>query len=306
MNPYRIPEPFVVSFSGGRTSAYMLRQVIDAYGGSLPADSVACFENTGKEREETLRFVERCSLEWDVPITWLEYYNDGSGHDYRVVNFATASRNGEPFKMAIANRNMLPNPIARFCTVEMKLKTQSRFIDDVFGWDRYRNAVGLRADEPRRVKRLTTGDKRVFSGLFGDVTEGKRRNNSAGKEEPICPLAEAGVTLDTITEYWRASPFDLGLRSDEGNCDLCFLKGTKKLLQLIRERPESADWWIDAEESMQLGRMVNKSVERFRKDRPSYAELKRIALDQQTGPGWLWSDEPNGTCGEIEECRCTD
>lgn len=35
-NPYRVPRPAVVSFSGGRTSAYMLKHIVDAYGGELP------------------------------------------------------------------------------------------------------------------------------------------------------------------------------------------------------------------------------------------------------------------------------
>ena len=34
-NPYRVPRPAVISFSGGRTSAYMLRHIVDAYGGRL-------------------------------------------------------------------------------------------------------------------------------------------------------------------------------------------------------------------------------------------------------------------------------
>ena len=35
-NPYRVPRPAVISLSGGRTSAYMLKQIIDAYDGRLP------------------------------------------------------------------------------------------------------------------------------------------------------------------------------------------------------------------------------------------------------------------------------
>ena len=34
-NPYRVPRPAVVSFSGGGTSGYLLKHILDAYGGRL-------------------------------------------------------------------------------------------------------------------------------------------------------------------------------------------------------------------------------------------------------------------------------
>ena len=33
MNPYLIEGPAVISFSGGRTSGYMLKHILDAHGG---------------------------------------------------------------------------------------------------------------------------------------------------------------------------------------------------------------------------------------------------------------------------------
>lgn len=59
-NPYRITGPALISFSGGRTSAFMVWNILQAHGGTLPDDVVVAFANTGKEREETLRFVHEC------------------------------------------------------------------------------------------------------------------------------------------------------------------------------------------------------------------------------------------------------
>ena len=52
-NPYLISEPTVISFSGGRTSGFMLWKVLQAHGGKLPAEAIVCFANTGKEEEAT-------------------------------------------------------------------------------------------------------------------------------------------------------------------------------------------------------------------------------------------------------------
>jgi predicted phosphoadenosine phosphosulfate sulfurtransferase len=48
MNPFKIIDQTCISFSGGRTSAYMLWRVLDAHNGKLPDDAVVCFANTGK------------------------------------------------------------------------------------------------------------------------------------------------------------------------------------------------------------------------------------------------------------------
>ena len=110
MNPYLITEPTCISFSGGRTSAYMLYKVLEAHGGKLPDEAVVCFANTGKEEESTLQFVHDCETNWNVPIVWLEYQAENP--KFKVVDFKTASREGEPFEALIKKRSYLPNPFA--------------------------------------------------------------------------------------------------------------------------------------------------------------------------------------------------
>lgn len=94
-DPFDITEPTCISFSGGRSSAYMLWRVLQANGG-LPKDAFVCFANTGKEEEATLRFVQRCAAEWDIPITWLEFEDTETG--FRTVDFASASRGGRALR----------------------------------------------------------------------------------------------------------------------------------------------------------------------------------------------------------------
>jgi hypothetical protein len=49
MNPFLINEPTCISFSGGRTSAYMLYRKLEANNMTLPSDEIVCFANTCKE-----------------------------------------------------------------------------------------------------------------------------------------------------------------------------------------------------------------------------------------------------------------
>ena len=92
-DPYLIEGPALISFSGGRTSAYLLKHVLDAYGGTLPGNVIACFANTGKEMPQTLDFVRDCGRHWNVTIVWLEYDPAGeSQRKFRVVDHGSASR----------------------------------------------------------------------------------------------------------------------------------------------------------------------------------------------------------------------
>lgn len=80
----------VISVSGGRTSAYILRRVLDENGGVLPEGTLAIFQNTGKEKEATYEFLRDIEMKWNVNIVWLEYA--GKEDKYKVVNFDTACR----------------------------------------------------------------------------------------------------------------------------------------------------------------------------------------------------------------------
>ncbi len=262
-DPFRITEPTCISFSGGRTSAYMLWRVLQSNNG-LPAEAVVCFANTGKEDEATLRFVRDCGEHWNVPITWLEYRNDDAA--FAVVNFETASRGGQPFEAIIQKRNFLPNPVARFCTVELKIQPEHKFLRSI-GWTEWENMVGIRSDEPRRVAKI-------------------RANPSGGKSGPerVMPLAEAGITKRDVAEFWARSTFDLGMPNMggitmHGNCDLCFLKGAAQIQSLIAEKPERAIWWARMETSITNAKVIDGG--RFRSDRPSYAQMAAYAAAQR-------------------------
>jgi 3'-phosphoadenosine 5'-phosphosulfate sulfotransferase (PAPS reductase)/FAD synthetase len=225
----------------------MLYKVLEAHQMSLPDEAVVCFANTGKENEATLKFVHDCSTHWNVPIVWLEYRCEKPG--YKIVSFETASRNGEPFEALIKKKNYLPNPIARFCTEELKVKAINKYLhDEVIDAS---TMVGIRVDEPRRISKLRE------RGL-------------------LIPLFDAGVTQNNVQIFWKTQSFDLGLPFRDGvtplgNCDLCFLKGPQQIMGLIKNNPERATWWAKQEQA------INAT---FRSDRPSYGQMHKYLSNQ--------------------------
>jgi 3'-phosphoadenosine 5'-phosphosulfate sulfotransferase (PAPS reductase)/FAD synthetase len=232
----------ICSFSGGRSSAMMLHEMKDW------SNVKVIFCNTGVEHPSTLDFVRDCEQEWGIPIVWLEYSGKKA---YKVVDYESASRNGEPFDQLTTDRSYLPNMIARFCTSELKVLTMERYLADE-GIEEFDMAVGIRGDEPRRLARMRADPK---------------------KENYLYPIAWASET--DVHSFWQGQGFDLNLPDAainfESNCTLCFLKGGKIKASLIAQDPSLADWWIGQEA---------KIGGRFRSDQPSYEEFKVIATDQ--------------------------
>ena len=259
-NPFKIIEPTVISFSGGRTSGYMLWRILQENNG-LPDEAIVVFANTGKEMEETLKFVRDCEVNWNVPIHWVEYsFNKNPKLRFKKVDFETASRKGEPFMQLIhESTGYLPNPVARICTSYLKIRTIDKYLKSL-GWKHSENMdwVGIRADEQRRA---------------------------AKSVRERTPLVTAGITKGHVGDFWKLQSFDLKLPNNNGvtmhgNCDLCFLKPAHQILSLIREKPSRADWWIEAEMSVQTSNKTLGDGGRFRKDRPSYQQMKDYALSQ--------------------------
>ncbi len=252
MYAYELPEGRTqISFSGGRTSAFMLHNILEAYNG-LPSDCVVTFANTGREMPETLDFVQECSERWRVPITWLEYRKQMP--KFVTVSHNSASRDGEPLEALIRANKYIPNTMRRKCTEELKVKTIKRFLVSI-KWKSWYNTVGIRADEGRRVK--DSKDKRWLNWF---------------------PIYNAGETKYDVAEFWTKQnlAFDLKLPLINGvtphsNCDGCFLKSELKLAEMWRDYPDRMQWW---------SRLEKEFGHTFRYDGVAYQEIKNN-LDRQ-------------------------
>lgn len=240
----------VSTFSGGRTSAFMALLVKD-----LPKykdfDKVFIFANTGKERQETLDFVNKCDIEFDLNIVWLEasvVNNKGKGTTFKIVDYATASRDGEPFKNML-DKYPLPNNIASNCTRELKLAPINKYVKSL-GYKEVYTAMGIRYDERHR------------------------ESNTAREQKIIYPLIyDLKVDNKFIRNWWSKQTFDLNLKDYEGNCDLCFKKSLKKRLTIIKENPSVAEWWEKME-----NKYSSEAIPRFDlRTNKSISEMKELA-----------------------------
>ena len=281
---YRANENTLIAMSGGRTSAFMLHQVLLAYNYELPDHIKIIFNNTGKEMPETLNFVRDIETNWDVKIAWVESYckpyagekkNKKHSYDLKIVNHETAARNGEPFKQLVEMHDSLPNPVTRYCSGQLKQRASSRYMTRILEWETPSQCfIGIRADEHRRAMKI---------------------HNTLGEgQDRFCPLFVDGITKHDVGEFWANNDFDLRLPNnkgvtDWGNCDLCFLKSYSKKQSIISARPDLADWWVDCEKSAKTA----GSGGVFRSDHPNYESMKLIASD---GDMFGYEDDKSISC----------
>lgn len=217
----------LISFSGGRTSAYMLWWLLNEWKDRDNWEMVVVFANTGKEHEKTLEFVERCSIEWGIEIIWVESkHKDENGNPYsekgravrhKIVDFMSASRNGEPFEEMISVLG-IPSTNAPYCSEQLKKFSINSYLKSI-GWRNYTTAIGIRSDEVDRA------------------------NENWKKKRIFYPLIYNGDTKARINMWWDKQQFDLEVPEGLGNCDGCWKKGIDTLTDIAKKHPETFDWW---------------------------------------------------------------
>lgn len=291
----------VLLFSGGRTSGYMLRKMLDAFP-NYREEYVTIFCNTGKEMPETLDFVHEVETRWNVPIVWVEYSrklaseipagifptprrnanlardaaNGEKTHWYKIVTYETASRKGEPFDELLEWMTALPNVVSRGCSMQLKIRTAMRYLFST-GLKEYASIIGIRKDESHRSVQILA--------------------NCDSFEHPQFPLIGWGVDESEVTRFWSENCFDLRLKSYQGNCDLCFLKSKWKRVKLVKENPELLGWWKGWEQKKSANGET-RNGKHFRLSEP-YELIERLANEKEL------FDEPISNEPDIP-CSCAE
>lgn len=207
----------VVNFSGGRSSAYMLYNLL-----KIHKDLIIIFCNTSKETIETYEFLNDCVNNWNFNLIVLEY----KPKSFIITDLQNCKKNGEVFEDLMNYKKMMPNIAMRFCTTDLKILITKRYLKSL-GIKNYINYLGIRSDEGQRYSKIISRNtKKVYNDM---------------------PMYYENVTKKDIQIFWENQNFDLKHNSNLGNCDLCFLKGKNKIINILRLQPEKAKWWINQE-----------------------------------------------------------
>lgn len=204
-----------ISFSGGRTSAYMTYEILS---GSLRDkyrqkydEIIPVFLNTSAEHPDTYRFIQDCVdfWHWDK-FTCLQVkpcVENRKNNSYEVTTITDCYKNGELFKQVAGQYGNFS--FLRGCTRELKQRVFNKFVADNFKNNEVDRAIGIRADEPKRYRE---------------------------KEGFIYPLVtDIPTDKEEVLDFFKQFEFDLKIPEYLGNCVYCFCKSENKLYKAIQE-----------------------------------------------------------------------
>lgn len=247
----------IIAISGGRSSAMMSYHIQNSEK-YKNYNKIFLFANTGMERLETIDFLKNIEKYWGIEITKIEgvYSKEmGVGISYKIVDWEGLNMSANPFEMAIEHKNKgsydgLPNSSAPYCSSSMKTIPSQKFADDIFGKNNYQMAIGFRAEDmPKRISwaEIKADNKRIF---------------------PLLTDFDKPITQMDLNRFFDSQPFKLGIHSKLGNCELCWKKSNKNLIEAIKYGTRFIDW---------VNNMETKYNNTMYRNKLSINELVRMA-----------------------------
>lgn len=204
----------VISFSGGRTSAYLVWLMA-----VNNPDVEVVFMDTGAEHPATYEFIRDMVKFWCVDITFLRAVPAGMGKGmrYRQVSINEIGPDLEPFR-AMVQKYGHPYVGGAFCTDRLKTRPFQKYCDDKFGKGKYETWLGIRADEPKRIR-----DKKGIRYL-AEISDFDKQD---------------------VLQWWRDRDFDLKIPEHLGNCTFCIKKSLMKVALATKDEPQLARQFIE-------------------------------------------------------------
>lgn len=208
----------IVSFSGGRTSAYLVH-LMEQKRKNDGWDVEYVFMDTGAEHSESYKFVRKVVEHFGIDLTVLKIVVNpelGKPNGYSLHDVNSIKWDLSRFKQLVEKYGNPYNPGGGYCTDQIKTQTYKRYIKDL-GMD-ITSWFGIRIDEPRRLK----------------------------AKPNVKYLAELSrMDKEDIIGWWDQMPFDLNVPEFSGNCVFCIKKSPSRIALAQRESPELFNDWND-------------------------------------------------------------
>ena len=204
----------VVSFSGGRTSAYLCSLIKGLHPGA-----VFVFMDTGAEHEATYEFIKQVNDYFDLNLVCMRTVVSDKwreGVNYRIIGINEIGHDLQPWR-DMSLKYGLPYKGGEFCTDRMKTTPCKKYLEDTYGVGNYHIWLGMRIDEPKRIK-----PREGFSYL-ADISDFEKQD---------------------VLDWWAKMPFNLGIPEHLGNCVFCIKKGINKVALAAKDEPIKADRFI--------------------------------------------------------------
>ena len=214
----------ILGLSGGKDSAALAVHMNNKY---PDLDIEYFFTDTGYELEETYDFLNKLKTRLDKPI---HYINPRNTFDYYLKKY----------------NNFLPSQTARWCTIEMKLKSMETWLKPALEeGQEIITYVGIRYDERGRVGYKPTND--LIKAKFPFIED------CIDKEGVIEILESSGLGLPDYYK-WRS----------RSGCTFCFFQKRSEWIGLKENHPKA---WEHAK-SLEKQATDNASAFTWIKDMP--------------------------------------
>jgi hypothetical protein len=183
------------------------------------------FMDTSAEHPKTYEFIKKCVDHFGINLTCLQAdFNQpvGKGHSYNVV--AASELKHDPVNGVygqMMRKYGVPTVASPWCTSRMKEETYDKYCNDKYGKGNYITWIGIRIDEPKRIR----------------IPNNKR----------IRYLAElSNFEKEDVLEWWKSQTFNLEIEEHLGNCVFCFKKSIGKIALAARDEPGILKSWQES------------------------------------------------------------
>lgn len=220
----------VVSFSGGRTSAYLCSLIKKLYPGA-----VFVFMDTGAEHPATYDFVRKCNDYFGLNLVCLRAkvsQENGVGISYETINIADIGYNLNVWRDMLSKYST-PYMHGAFCTKNFKTVPFEKYANAAWGKGNYHTILGIRIDEPRRLNM-----RKDFSYL-ADISDFDKKD---------------------VLDWWSKMPFDLQIPEHLGNCVFCIKKGVNKIALAAKDEPQLASDFMEVVEGKTVRLIPSRTV----------------------------------------------